>query len=165
MDLARQAPLSMGKARILEWVFISYSRGSSQPMDWTCVSCIGRRSLCHWATREALLIITMEKMAGGSSLKNRLLDTVGKGEGGMIWENSIETFNITICKIDSQWEFDSDTGNPKLCSLTAWRDGVGREVRGFEREGTHCVPMANLCCCVAETIPVLWRNYLPIKIS
>ena len=33
------------QARILEWVAIYFSRGSSQPRDWTClscVSCIGR---------------------------------------------------------------------------------------------------------------------------
>ena len=28
------------QARILEWVTISFSRGSSQPRDWTCVLCI-----------------------------------------------------------------------------------------------------------------------------
>ena len=42
--------------RILEWVAISYSRGSSQPRDWTCVSCIsctGRRILHHCVTWEA----------------------------------------------------------------------------------------------------------------
>ena len=41
------------QARILEWVAISYSRGSSQPRDQTCncgVSCIGRQILYHWAT-------------------------------------------------------------------------------------------------------------------
>ena len=26
-----------------------------------------------------------------TDIKNRLLDSVGEGEGGMIWENSIET--------------------------------------------------------------------------
>ena len=31
------------KARILEWVEISFSRGSSQPKDQTHVSCIFRR--------------------------------------------------------------------------------------------------------------------------
>ena len=30
------------QARILEWVAISFSRGSSPPRDRTCVSCIGR---------------------------------------------------------------------------------------------------------------------------
>ena len=41
------------QARILEWVAISYSRGSSQPRDWTwisCISCIGRQVLFHCAT-------------------------------------------------------------------------------------------------------------------
>ena len=41
------------QARKLEWVVISFSRGSSQPRDWTCVSCIGRWMLNHCATREA----------------------------------------------------------------------------------------------------------------
>ena len=31
------------QARILEWVAISFSRGSSQPRDWTHVSCTGRQ--------------------------------------------------------------------------------------------------------------------------
>ena len=30
-------------ARILQWVAISYSRGSSWPRDWMGISCIGRR--------------------------------------------------------------------------------------------------------------------------
>ena len=46
------------QARILEWVAISSSAGSSQPRDWThisCISCIGRWILYHCATREAPL--------------------------------------------------------------------------------------------------------------
>ena len=42
----------ISQARILEWVSISFSRGSFWPRNWTCiscVSCIGRRILCHWA--------------------------------------------------------------------------------------------------------------------
>ena len=38
------------QARILEWVAMPSSRGSSQPRDWTCVSyisCIGRQVLYH----------------------------------------------------------------------------------------------------------------------
>ena len=41
------------QARILEWVAISFSRGSSQPRDWTQVSCIAGRCFNLWATREA----------------------------------------------------------------------------------------------------------------
>ena len=31
----------ISQTRILEWVVISYSRGSSPPRDQTCISCIG----------------------------------------------------------------------------------------------------------------------------
>ena len=42
------------QARVLEWVAISFSRGSSQSRDWTWVSHIARRCYTIWATREAL---------------------------------------------------------------------------------------------------------------
>ena len=35
------------QARILVWVAVSSSRGSSQPRDQTCVSCVGRQVLYH----------------------------------------------------------------------------------------------------------------------
>ena len=38
---------------ILEWVAISFSRGSSQPRDRTRVSCIAGRCFILWATRKA----------------------------------------------------------------------------------------------------------------
>ena len=41
------------QARVLEWVAISFSRGSSQPRDWTQVSCIAGRCFTIWATMEA----------------------------------------------------------------------------------------------------------------
>ena len=41
------------QARILEWVAISFSRGSSQPRDRTQVSHIAGRRFNLWATREA----------------------------------------------------------------------------------------------------------------
>ena len=41
------------QARLLEWVAISFSRGSSWPRDWTYVSRIAGRRFNLWATREA----------------------------------------------------------------------------------------------------------------
>ena len=41
------------QARILEWVAISFSRGSSQPRDQTQVSSVAGRFFTVWATREA----------------------------------------------------------------------------------------------------------------
>ena len=40
------------QAWVLEWVAISFSRGSSWPRDWTSVSCIAGRHFTVWATRE-----------------------------------------------------------------------------------------------------------------
>ena len=54
--VAQQAPLSMGfsLARILEWVATSFSRGSSQPRDWTWISHIAGGFFTILATRKAL---------------------------------------------------------------------------------------------------------------
>ena len=40
------------QAGILEWIAISFSRGSSQPKDWTWVSRIVGRCFTIWAARE-----------------------------------------------------------------------------------------------------------------
>ena len=56
------------QARILEWVTISFSRGSSRPRDRTRVSHIGGRRFNLWATREAdLYLSTHENASSGIS--------------------------------------------------------------------------------------------------
>ena len=40
------------QARILEWVAFPFSRGSSQPRDWTQVFHIADRFFTNWAVRE-----------------------------------------------------------------------------------------------------------------
>ena len=45
------------QARILEWLAIPFSRGSSQPRDWTRVSCIAGGFFTDWAMREACGLI------------------------------------------------------------------------------------------------------------
>ena len=47
----------ISQARILEWVAISFSRGSSQPRDQTCVFYTGRQILYCWAPREDYIYI------------------------------------------------------------------------------------------------------------
>ena len=42
------------QARILKWVAFPFSRGSSQPRDWTQDFCVTGRFFTSWATREAL---------------------------------------------------------------------------------------------------------------
>ena len=45
------------QARILQWVVISYSRGSSWPRDWTCFYFISRQILYHYATWEFFTLL------------------------------------------------------------------------------------------------------------
>ena len=47
------------QARILEWVAFPFSRGSSQPRDWTQVSCIAGRFFTSWGTREPRIIVLL----------------------------------------------------------------------------------------------------------
>ena len=55
----------ISQARILEWVAISFSRGSFPLRNWTPASCIGRKILYHWATRGAVdqIFCTGSRMA------------------------------------------------------------------------------------------------------
>ena len=98
------------QARMLEWVAISYSRGSSWPMDQPWVSCIGRRIPYHFATWEGVCSLMLNKWQlllcqkitqtfnsfitsiWGKSVsrlispnkgKNRI--TIREGEGGLPW--------------------------------------------------------------------------------
>ena len=41
------------QAIVLEWTAISFSRGSSQPRDWTWASCTAGKFFTVWATRKA----------------------------------------------------------------------------------------------------------------
>ena len=95
---------------------ISYLRGSSWPRDWTwvsCVSCIGRQILYHWATWEARLLV------GGvycSYPKGTLLvipiscvvtnGTNGKEDEHCLWEkimsSSLDILGLKKCEWDSQ---------------------------------------------------------------
>ena len=61
-----------GSPRILEWVAYPFSRGPSQPTDWTRVSCIANRFFTSWATRENQTYL--ESMENGSFyIKKQLL--------------------------------------------------------------------------------------------
>ena len=48
------------QARILEWVAISFSRGSSQSRDWTQISRISGRFFSSWAIRDTLKTVRQE---------------------------------------------------------------------------------------------------------
>ena len=49
-----------------------------------------------------------------TDIKNRLLDSVGEGEGGMIWENAIETCILPYVKQITSPSLTHEIGYSKL---------------------------------------------------
>ena len=73
------------------------------------------------------------------------LDSVGEGEGGIIWENDTETCIISYKKRIASPGSMQDTGFLGLCTGMTQRDGMGRKVgEGFRIENS-CTPMPDSC--------------------
>ena len=76
---------------------------------------------------------------------NSLLDSVGEGEGGMVWEKGVETCILSYVKWIASPGSMHDTGCSGLVHWDALRDGMGREVGGGFRMGNMCIHMADSC--------------------
>ena len=61
----------------------------------------------------------MQDSKKDTDVKNRLLDSVGEGEGGMIWENGIETCILSCKKRITSLGSMQDTG---CLGLVHWDD-------------------------------------------
>ena len=90
------------QARLLEWVSISFSRGSSRPRDWTCIFCISRWILYQWATWVYIGFYANSKEIYSVSAQWQLqsLNFSPKSHGR--WEtppSSSLRFSIFICKV------------------------------------------------------------------
>ena len=84
---------------------------------------------------------------------NNLLDSVGEGKGGIIWENGIETCKLSYVKqIASPGMIQGARG---WCTGMTLRDGMGTEGGGGFRMGNTCIPMADSCQCMAKTTTIL----------
>ena len=66
-------------------------------------------------------------------MKYRLLDSVGEGEGGMIWENSIETCILSYVKQIAHQGLIYETG---YSGLVHWDDPEGWDGEGVQ-DGEH----------------------------
>ena len=64
--------------------------------------------------RKMVMMILHARQQGDTDVKNRLLDSVGEGEGGMIWENSIETCTLPYVKQMTHVSSMHEAGHPKL---------------------------------------------------
>ena len=93
----------------------------------------------------------------GTDAEDRLTDS-GAEEGrreGTYGESDMEMY-ITICKIDSQWEFVLWVGELRsglYNSLEGW-DGAGGG-RELQEGGDVGIPVSDSCRCLAETNTIL----------
>ena len=90
-----------------------------------------------------------------TDVKNRLLDSVGEGEGVMISEHSIETCILLSVKQVTSGSLMNDQGTQSWCTGTTQRDGVWREVGGVSGWGDACAPVGASCQRMAKTATVL----------
>ena len=82
------------QARILEWVAIPFCKGSSQPRDWTWVSCIAGRFFTVWATREAPLVFFPGEFHGQKNLVSYIVH--GSQRVGNNWATNLSPRYLKI---------------------------------------------------------------------
>ena len=76
----------------------------------------------------------------------------------MIWENGIETCNLSYVKQITSPGLMHDTGCLGWYTGMTQRDGMGREVGGGYKMGNTCTPMADSCQCMAKPIQYCKEN-------
>ena len=96
----------------------------------------------------------MQDSKRDTDVKNRLLNSVREGKGGLIQENSTETCILPYMKQITSPGLMHETGHSKQVHWDNQRDEMEREVGGWERvsrQGDTCTPMADSCQYMAKT--------------
>ena len=122
----------------------------SKPERKTSIQCI----YAYMEFRK-MIMTTLYARQQKRDIKNRVLDSVGEGEGGMIWENSTETCILPCVKQMTSPSWMHEAGHSKPVhwdNPEGWGVEGGR--RGF-RMGDTCAPMADSCQCMARTNTIL----------
>ena len=97
----------------------------------------------------------MKNRKRDTDVQNRLLDSVGEGEGGMFRENSIETRILSSVKQIASPGWMHETSARAWCPGKTQRDGMGKEVGGGIGMKNTCESMADSCQCMAKTTTIL----------
>ena len=98
-----------GSPKILEWVAYPFARGSSQPRNWTRVSCLAGGFFTNWAMREALC-------------GHR------RGNSNLMWSN---------CKWTLQWKMAGVRESARICSFVLVPIVHNTEVQLFSERRLH----------------------------
>ena len=134
------------QARILEWVAISFSRGSSRPRDHTWVSRIAGRCFTLWATREALTAkndLWIDLLRGHGALLPKLwsscreaLSPLGEIPSSLVPEPSPSRLSClpSNCSFSVFWGLSS----------SAWPQNVGTLHSSLPRSFSHSLYFSGL---------------------
>ena len=93
----------------------------------------------------------MQNRKRDADVQNRLLDSVGEGEGGMFQENSIKTRILSRVKQITSPGWMHETSARAWCTGKTQRDHVEREVVGGIGMGNTCKSMADSRQCRTKT--------------
>ena len=97
----------------------------------------------------------MQNRKRDTEVWNRLLDSVGEGDGGMFREYSIESCILSRVKQITSPGWMHETSAPAWCSGKTQRDRVKGEVGGGIGMGNTCKSMADSCQCMTKPITIL----------
>ena len=97
----------------------------------------------------------MQNRKRDTDVQNRLLDSVGESEGGMISENNIETSILSRVIHITSPGWMHETGAQGWCTGKTQRDGMEREAGGGMGMGNTCKSMADSCQYMAKTTTIL----------
>ena len=97
----------------------------------------------------------MQNRKRDTDVQNRLLDSVGEGEGGMFRENSIETCILSRVKQMTSPGWMHETSAQAWCTGKTQRERVKREVGEGNGMGNTCKSMADSCQCMTKTTTIL----------
>ena len=97
----------------------------------------------------------MQNRKRDTDVQNRLLDSVGEGEGGIFQENSIETCILSRVKEITSPGWMHETSAWAWCTGKTQRNRVEREVGGGIGMGNTSKSMADSCQCMTKTTTIL----------
>ena len=100
----------------------------------------------------------MQNRKGDTDVQNRLLDSVGEGEGGMFQENSIETCILSRVKQITSPGGMHETSARAWCTGKTQRNRVEREVGREIRMGNTCISKDDSCQCMTKSTTILLSN-------
>ena len=93
----------------------------------------------------------MQNRKRDTDVQNRLLDSVGEGEGA----NSIKTSILSRVKQITSPGWMHEMGAQGWCTGKTQRDGMVREEGGGIGMGNTCKSMADSCQCMAKITTIL----------